>query len=294
VSGTSESKVLCLAASIEQASEHPLAAAIVAAARSRNLPITKAADFSSQTGKGVTGTAAHHVVAVGNASFFSELSIGTSELSKQAEGLRRQGATVIFVATDGKLAGLMAISDPIKPTTSAALEDLKAEGVKVVMLTGDNQTTASAIARRLGIATFESEILPDRKAEIVAKYRAGGAVTAMSGDGINDAPALAAADVGIAMGTGADVAIESADITLLKGDLNGIVRARRLSRATMNNIRQNLFLAFVYNGAGIPIAAGVLYPAFGILLSPEIAAAAMALSSLSVIENALRLRIAKR
>jgi Cu+-exporting ATPase len=294
VSGTSESKVLCLAASIEQASEHPLAAAIVAAARSRNLPITKAADFSSQTGKGVTGTAAHHVVAVGNASFFSELSIGTSELSKQAEGLRRQGATVIFVATDGKLAGLMAISDPIKPTTSAALEDLKAEGVKVVMLTGDNQTTASAIARRLGIATFESEILPDRKAEIVAKYRAGGAVTAMSGDGINDAPALAAADVGIAMGTGADVAIESADITLLKGDLNGIVRARRLSRATMNNIRQNLFLAFVYNGAGIPIAAGVLYPAFGILLSPEIAAAAMALSSLSVIANALRLRIAKR
>ena len=229
-------------------------------------------------------------VALGTARFMQELGVATEVLATKATELRQDGATVIFVAIDGTLAGIVAIADPIKASTPEALRQLKAEGIEIVMLTGDNRTTAMAIARRLGIEKVEAEVLPDQKAEIVLRYRNMGKVVAMAGDGVNDAPALAAADVGIAMGTGTDVAIESAGITLLKGDLTGIVRARRLSRATMRNIRQNLFFAFIYNAAGVPIAAGALYPVFGILLSPSIAAAAMALSSVSVVGNALRLR----
>ncbi|HEX9597623.1 MAG TPA: HAD-IC family P-type ATPase, partial [Anaerolineales bacterium] len=244
----------------------------------------------SPTGKGAMGVVEGKTIALGNAKFLQELGVESSTLSAKADELRRDGATTIFVAADGKLAGIIAIADPIKSTTPAALEGLKADGIEIVMLTGDNRTTALAIARRLGIDKVEAEVLPDHKAEMVTRYKANGHVVAMAGDGVNDAPALAAADVGIAMGTGTDVAIESAGITLLKGDLNGIVRARRLSRATMSNIRQNLFFAFVYNAAGVPIAAGILYPAFKILLSPEIAAAAMAFSSVSVIANSLRLR----
>jgi Cu+-exporting ATPase len=286
----SESELLRLAASVERASEHPLARAIVDAAAERKIALVDVADFDSPTGKGALGTIEGRRVALGNARFLAGLNISTAALDSEAERLRQDGATAIYVAVDGKAAGVIAIADPVKATTPEALKALSAEGVRVVMLTGDNKTTAQAVARRLGIADIEAEVLPDQKSAVVEKFRRDGRVVAMAGDGVNDAPALAAADVGIAMGTGTDVAIESAGVTLLKGDLTGIVRARRLSAATMGNIRQNLFLAFVYNAAGVPIAAGILYPWFGILLSPIIAAAAMALSSVSVISNALRLR----
>ena len=291
--GFEEAEILRLAASVEQASEHPLAAAIVSAAKARKIALAKVMGFDSPTGKGALGMVERKRVALGNAKFLGELKIAADHLAEAAEGLRRDGATAIFIAINGKAAGIFAIADPVKATTPAALAALKAEGIRIVMLTGDNRTTAEAIGRKLGIADIEADVLPDRKAEIVAKLKRDGKVVAMAGDGVNDAPALAAADVGIAMGTGTDVAIESAGITLLRGDLTGIVRARRLSRATMGNIRQNLFFAFIYNAGGVPIAAGVLYPALGILLSPIIAAAAMALSSVSVVGNALRLRLAK-
>jgi Cu+-exporting ATPase len=288
--GTTENNVLRLAASVERASEHPLARAIVDAAAERKINLADVADFDSPTGKGALGTIEGRRIALGNARFLAELNVATTMLDSEAERLRQDGATAIYVAVDGKAAGVIAIADPVKDTTPEALKALRAEGVRVVMLTGDNKTTAQAVARRLGISDIEAEVLPDQKSAVVEKFRREGRVVAMAGDGVNDAPALAAAEVGIAMGTGTDVAIESAGVTLLKGDLTGIVRARRLSAATMGNIRQNLFLAFVYNAAGVPIAAGVLYPWFGILLSPIIAAAAMALSSVSVISNALRLR----
>jgi P-type E1-E2 ATPase len=247
-------------------------------------------DFDAPTGQGVRGTVENQRVVLGSASFLAAEGLDPSPLTAEADRLRADGATVIFVGVDDTVAGLVAIADQIKESTPAALEALGAEGIEVVMLTGDNQVTAEAVARRLGIQRVESEVLPDHKSDIVERFREEGRVVAMAGDGVNDAPALAAADVGIAMGSGTDVAIESAGITLLKGDLTGIVRARNLSQATMSNIRQNLVFAFVYNVAGIPIAAGILYPAFGLLLSPMIAAAAMALSSVSVISNALRLR----
>ncbi len=289
----SETEVLRLAASVERASEHPLAAAIVAAADDRNIAIAEVRDFDSPTGKGVIGAVEGRKVALGNANFLTEFGVQTPPLESEADRLRRDGATVVFLAVDGKIAGLLAIADPVKATTPEALKALTSDGVRVVMLTGDNRVTAAAVAHRLGITEVEAEVLPDRKSAVVARLRQEGRIVAMAGDGVNDAPALAAAEVGIAMGTGTDVAIESAGITLLKGDLVGIVRARRLSRATMHNIRQNLLFAFLYNGAAIPIAAGVLYPAFGILLSPVIGAGAMAMSSVSVITNALRLRFAK-
>ena len=288
--GFDEATVLGLAASVERASEHPLAAAIVAAAERRKIALSATSDFDSPTGKGALGTVAGKRVALGNASFLKELGIDTRALAAEADKLRADGATAIFVGVDGKAAAVIAIADPVKASTQAALEALRADGIRIVMLTGDNRTTAQAIARRLGISEIEAEVLPDQKSAVIDKLRREGRVVAMAGDGVNDAPALAAADVGIAMGTGTDVAIESAGVTLLKGDLQGIVRARKLSVATMSNIRQNLFFAFIYNAAGVPIAAGLLYPTFGILLSPIIAAAAMALSSVSVIANALRLR----
>jgi Cu+-exporting ATPase len=288
--GFEESEVLRLAASVEQASEHPLAAAIVASAKERRLALSQVSAFDSPTGKGVVGMVDGRHITLGNAKFLRETGIATADLDDEAERLRADGATAIFLAVDGKIAAVMAIADPVKPTTSEALKLLAQDGVRVVMLTGDNRTTAQAVARRLGIENVEAEVLPEQKSAVVERLRQQGSVVAMAGDGVNDAPALAAADVGIAMGTGTDVAIESAGITLLKGDLTGIVRARRLSAATMHNIRQNLFFAFVYNAAGVPIAAGVLYPLFGILLSPVIAAAAMALSSVSVVGNSLRLR----
>ena len=288
--GFDEATVLGLAASVERAIEHPLAAAIVAAAEQRKIALAPATDFDSPTGKGALGTVEGKRVALGNASFLKELGIDTGALAAQADKLRADGATAIYVGVDGKAAAVIAIADPIKASTPAALEALRADGIRIVMLTGDNRTTAQAIAGRLGITEIEAEVLPEQKSAVIDKLKREGRVVAMAGDGVNDAPALAAADVGIAMGTGTDVAIESAGVTLLKGDLRGIVRARKLSVATMSNIRQNLFFAFIYNAAGVPIAAGVLYPAFGILLSPIIAAAAMALSSVSVIANALRLR----
>jgi len=291
--GVEEAELLRLAASVEKASEHPLGAAVVAAAAARKIALSPASDFDAPTGKGVLGTVDGRRVAVGTAKFLREQGIDVTALEKAADDFRREGATAIFVGADGKAAGVLAIADPVKPSTSAALAALRADGVRVVMLTGDNRTTAQAIARRLGITEIEAEVLPDQKSAVIARLKREGRVVAMAGDGVNDAPALAAADVGIAMGTGTDVAIESAGVTLLKGDLNGIVRARRLSEAVMRNIRQNLFFAFIYNAAGVPIAAGVLYPAFGILLSPIIAAAAMALSSVSVITNATRLRSVK-
>jgi Cu+-exporting ATPase len=291
--GFDQTEMLRLAASVEQASEHPLAAAIVAAAKERGLALAKVSGFDSPTGKGAIGVADGRRIALGNTAFFAELNISTAGLNGQADELRRDGATAIYVAIDGKAAGVIAIADPIKPTTPEALNALAAEGLRVVMLTGDNRTTAQAVARKLGITEVEAEVLPDRKSAVIEKLRREGHIVAMAGDGVNDAPALAAADVGIAMGTGTDVAIESAGITLLRGDLMGIVRARRLSQAVMRNIRQNLFSAFVYNAAGVPIAAGALYPVFGILLSPVIGAAAMALSSVSVVANALRLRRVK-
>jgi Cu+-exporting ATPase len=288
--GIDETEVLRFAGSIERASEHPLARAIVEAAAERGVALGDVVDFDSPTGKGAIGAVSGRKVIVGNAKFLRENGISVEPLEGKAEGLRQDGATAIYVAIDGKGSGIIAIADPVKPTTSDALNALTAEGVHIVMLTGDNRTTAEAVARRLGIADIAAEVLPQEKSSVVERLRRDGRVVAMAGDGVNDAPALAAADVGIAMGTGTDVAMESAGITLLKGDLTGIVRARRLSAAAMRNIRQNLFFAFVYNAAGVPIAAGVLYPSLGILLSPIIAAAAMALSSVSVIGNALRLR----
>jgi Cu+-exporting ATPase len=282
--------LLRLAASVERASEHPLAAAIVAAAEERKIPLAQVADFDSPTGKGAVGKADGKRVVLGQGKFLAELGIDTSALQGEADRLRRDGATAIFAAIDGKAAGILVIADPVKATTPDTLKALGAEGIRIVMLTGDNRVTADAVARRLGIDEVQAEVLPDQKSAVVEKLRRQGRVVAMAGDGVNDAPALAAADVGIAMGTGTDVAIESAGITLLKGDLLGIVRAHKLSRATMRNIRQNLFFAFIYNAAGVPVAAGVLYPFFGILLSPIIAAAAMAASSVSVVANALLLR----
>lgn len=287
--GFDEAELLRLAASVERASEHPLALAIVEAAKDRGIPTSDVTDFDSPTGRGALGTVDGRRIVLGNARFLSEEGIATDALAEQADALRRDGATAIFIGVDGTVGGAFAIADPVKQTTPEALAALKAEGIRVVMLTGDNRTTAEAVARRLGIDDVEAEVLPDQKSAVVARLKSEGRVVAMAGDGVNDAPALAAADVGIAMGSGTDVAIESAGVTLLKGDLMGIVRARRLSQATMSNIRQNLVFAFIYNVAGVPVAAGALYPLFGILLSPIIAAAAMALSSVSVVTNALRL-----
>jgi len=289
VEGHKEDEVLRLAAAVERASEHPLALAIVAAAKQRALALDDVTEFDSPTGRGALGTVEGRRIVLGNARFLGEHAINSAALAGVADDLRKDGATAIFVGIDGKVGGVIAIADPVKPTTSEALAALKAEGVRVVMLTGDNRTTALAVASRLAIDEVEAEVLPDQKSAVVARLKREGRVVAMAGDGVNDAPALAAADVGIAMGSGTDVAIESAGVTLLKGDLTGIVRARRLSQATMRNIRQNLVFAFIYNAAGVPVAAGLLYPAFGILLSPMIAAAAMALSSVSVVTNALRL-----
>jgi Cu+-exporting ATPase len=289
--GFEEADILRLAASVERASEHPLADAIVRAATERNLELGKVEEFDSPTGKGVTGKVDGKAVVLGNANFLVSLGIDTGSLHEHGERLRGNGATVINIAIDGRLAGLFAIADPVKASTPEALKALAAEGIKVIMLTGDNKTTANAVARTLGIADVEAEVLPDQKSAVVTKLQNSGRIVAMAGDGVNDAPALAAAEVGIAMGTGTDVAMESAGITLLSGDLGGIVRARKLSQATMRNIRQNLFFAFIYNAAGIPIAAGILYPSLGLLLSPIIAAGAMALSSVSVVGNALRLRV---
>ncbi|MSP83968.1 MAG: heavy metal translocating P-type ATPase [Alphaproteobacteria bacterium] len=288
--GISAAELLRLAAGLERASEHPLAAAIVSAALAKGLTFGAVADFTAPTGKGVRGTLEGRRVALGTATFMGELGIAVEPLAAKADELRHDGATVVFVAIDDRLAGLIAVADPIKPSTPEALAALRAAGVRVVMVTGDNLTTARAVAARLGIDAVEAEVLPDQKGAIIRRLKGEGRIVAMAGDGVNDAPALAAADVGIAMGTGTDVAIESAGVTLVKGDLRGIVRARRLSRATMRNIRQNLVFAFVYNAAGVPLAAGVLYPVFGLLLSPVFAAAAMALSSVSVVGNALRLR----
>jgi Cu+-exporting ATPase len=288
--GHAEEEILRFAASVERSSEHPLAAAVVAAASERNIALPGVTGFDSPAGKGAIGMVEHKRIVLGNAKFLAELGIPTDALSSDAERLRRDGATAIFVAIDGKPAGVIAIADPVKATTPAALDALRRDGLRIVMLTGDNRTTACAVAERLAISEVEAEVLPEHKSDVVARLRREGRVVAMAGDGVNDAPALAAADVGIAMGTGTDVAMESAGITLIKGDLGGIVRARALSAAVMRNIRQNLFFAFCYNAAGVPIAAGVLYPVFGILLSPVIGAAAMALSSVSVVGNALRLR----
>ena len=288
--GFTADDILRLAAGVERASEHPLGDAIVRAAGERQLVLGEVEQFDSPTGRGATGQVDGRRIVLGNTQYLSSLGIDTSSLADEAERLRQDGATVINMGIDGAPAGLFAIADPVKASTPEAVQALAADGIKVIMLTGDNRTTALAVARRLGIADVEAEVLPDQKSAVVAKLQKAGRRVAMAGDGVNDAPALAAADVGIAMGTGTDVAMESAGVTLLKGDLTGIVRARRLSQATMRNIRQNLFFAFIYNAAGIPIAAGILYPAFGVLLSPIIAAAAMALSSVSVVGNALRLR----
>ncbi len=288
--GQDENELLRLVASLERGSEHPLAAAIVAGAGQRKLKLTDAKDFQSVTGKGVTGQVDGHPVALGNANLLEQLNISAGALSARAEELRREGQTVMFVALNGKLAGLIGVADRIKESTPEAIRLLREEGIRVVMVTGDNRTTAEAVARQLGLDDFEADVLPERKGDVVKRFQKEGRVVAMAGDGINDAPALAAANVGIAMGTGTDVAMESAGVTLVKGDLRGIAKARRLSHGTMRNIRQNLFFAFIYNIVGVPIAAGALYPMFGLLLSPMIAAAAMSFSSVSVIGNALRLR----
>lgn len=288
--GFSDTDLLKLAAGVEAASEHPLARAVVAAAQARGIVVPAVADFDQPTGKGALGTVEGRRVVIGQNAFLKEKGIDASPLAAEAERLRQDGATAIFVAVDGVPGGIVAIADPVKASTPDALAALRKDGIDIVMLTGDNKVTAQAVARRLGIDKVEAEVLPEQKSAVVARLKAEGRTVAMAGDGVNDAPALARADVGIAMGTGTDVAIESAGVTLLKGDLAGIVRARHLSQATMRNIRQNLFFAFVYNAAGVPVAAGVLYPMFGLLLSPVIAAAAMALSSVSVIVNATRLR----
>jgi P-type Cu+ transporter len=284
-----ETALLRLAASVERGSEHPLAQAILNAAKERGLKLSDVSDFASTSGKGAIGTVDVRKIALGNAMLMSERDIATHDLDAAAEAARKKGATAIYVAIDGRAAGIIAIADPIKVSAKAALQKLRDAGLRIVMLTGDNLTTARAVASQLGIDEIEAGILPERKSEVVQRLRREGRRVAMVGDGVNDAPALAAADVGVAMGGGTDVAIESAGVTLLTGDLMGLVRARRLSVATMRNIRQNLTFAFLYNSAGVPIAAGVLYPVFGILLSPMIGAAAMALSSVSVIGNALRL-----
>ncbi|WP_140418256.1 MULTISPECIES: copper-transporting P-type ATPase [Haematobacter] len=288
--GFAEADILRLAASVEAVSEHPLALAIVARAEAAGVSIPKVADFDSPTGKGASGTVDGQRVFLGNAAFLAENGVDASPLSSEADALRKDGATAIYIGVDSRAAGIFAIADPVKETTRAALNALHEEGIRIVMLTGDNRTTAEAVARQLGIDEVEADVLPDQKSAVVNRLRAEGHVVAMAGDGVNDAPALAAADVGIAMGQGTDVAIESSGVTLLKGDLMGIVKARRLSQAVMRNIRQNLVFAFIYNAAGVPLAAGVLYPLFGLLLSPIVAAAAMALSSVSVIGNSLRLR----
>ena len=290
IGGIAKNDLLRFAAALERSSEHPLAAAIVRAADEAGLTIPTVGAFDAVTGKGVIGTVEGRKVAIGNAKLFADMKLATSALDATADRLRGEGATAMYVAIDGAAAGVVAVADPIKATTPAAIAQLKASGVRVVMLTGDNKATADAVARKLGIEEVIADVLPDQKSAVIEKLRAQGRNVAMAGDGVNDAPALAAAEVGIAMGTGTDVAIQSAGVTLVKGDLSGIVRARKLSRAVMSNIRQNLFFAFIYNAAGVPIAAGVLYPVFGLLLSPIIAAAAMALSSVSVIANALRLR----
>jgi Cu+-exporting ATPase len=286
-----EDEILSFGASLEKSSEHPLAAAIVSAALERKLAVSDVGDFESVTGKGVAGTVNGRRVALGNVKMMESVGAAVGDLEARANDLRKDGATALFVAIDGKAVGAIAVADPIKATTQGALHALRDSGLRIVMLTGDNKTTAQAVASKLGIDEVEAEVLPQHKNQIVKKMRAEGHVVAMAGDGVNDAPALAEADIGIAMGTGTDIAIRSAGVTLVKGDLSGIVRARELSRATMRNIRQNLFLAFVYNALGVPIAAGLIYPAFGVLLSPIIAAAAMALSSVSVVGNALRLRL---
>jgi Cu+-exporting ATPase len=290
VEGFEESDVLRLAASLERGSEHPLAEAIVAGAEARGIALAPATDFSALIGRGVSGRVEGRAVALGNAAMMAHLVVDTAALAETAIALRRDGKTAMFVAVDGRAAGLVAVADALKDTTPEAIRALRAAGLRIVMATGDNPVTANAIGAALGIDDIRAEVSPEDKAGIVAEMKAQGLSVAMAGDGINDAPALAAADVGIAMGAGADVAVESAGITLVKGDLNGLVRARTLAQATMRNIRQNLFFAFVYNSAGVPLAAGILYPVFGLLLSPIFAAVAMSLSSVSVIGNALRLR----
>jgi len=287
-----EDELLRLVASLERASEHPLATAIVKGAEDRGLSLASVADFSSETGRGVVGTVDGKRVAVGNTALFESLGIDPDGLPERADALRREGQGVMMTAVDGLAAGLVAVADPIKDSAAAALAALREEGIRVVMLTGDSHMTAAAVARQLGIDDVVAEVLPDQKAAAVKSLQDQGRFVAMAGDGINDAPALAQAHIGIAMSTGADVAMESAAVTLVKGDLQGIVRARRLSRATMRNIRQNLFFAFVFNALAVPIAAGVLYPFTGLLLNPMIASAAMSLSSVTVVTNALRLRSA--
>ncbi|WP_188261329.1 heavy metal translocating P-type ATPase [Azospirillum tabaci] len=288
--GVDETTLLSLAASLERSSEHPLAAAVVASAKEHGLPMREVVDFASVTGKGVVGKVGGRTVSLGNAAMMRDQGIALGDLEARAEELRREGATALYAAIDSRPGGVIAVADPIKASTLQALERLRADGVRIVMLTGDNRTTAEAVARKLGIDEVEAEVLPEDKNQVVKRLKAQGRVVAMAGDGVNDAPALAEADVGVAMGTGTEVAIQSAGVTLVKGDLAGIARARTLSRATMRNIRQNLFLAFVYNALGVPVAAGVFFPLFGWTLSPIIAAAAMALSSVSVVGNALRLR----
>jgi Cu+-exporting ATPase len=288
--GSDGSELLRLAASLERGSEHPLAAAIVRGAQERGVALGNAERFESMTGKGVKGRVGGRDVALGNRALLEHLGLDIGSLSTSAEELRRDGQTVMFIAIDGKAAGLVGVADPIKDNTPGAIAALHRDGVRIVMLTGDSTTTAQAVARKLGIDEVIAEVLPDQKADTVKRLQAEGRFVVMAGDGINDAPALAQAQVGIAMGTGTDVAMESAGVTLVKGDLRGIIRARVLSRATMRNIKQNLFFAFIYNALGVPIAAGVLYPFFGLLLSPIIAAAAMSFSSVSVVANALRLR----
>jgi Cu+-exporting ATPase len=288
--GVTEQSLLRAAGSLDRGSEHPLAAAIVKGAEQRGIALVEAHAFESVTGKGVVGTVDADRVALGNAALMADLGVDVGVLTEQAEALRVEGQTVMFVAVGSSLAGVLGVADPIKESTPEAIRALHAEGVRIVMLTGDSVTTARAVARTLGIDEVIAGVLPDQKVDVVKRLQDEGRCVAMAGDGINDAPALAHAQVGIAMGTGTDVAMESAAVTLVKGDLRGIVRARRLSRATMRNIRQNLFFAFVYNSAGVPIAAGILYPFFGLLLSPMLAAAAMSFSSVSVIGNALRLR----
>jgi Cu+-exporting ATPase len=290
--GIEESGLLQLVASLERSSEHPLAAAIVKGAEAKKLALVDVVRFSSTTGKGVKGTVSGKQVAVGNAELFRDLAVDPAPLLERAEELRKEGQTVMLVAVDGKAAGLVGVSDPIKESTPDAIRELTAAGLKIIMVTGDNKTTAKAVADKLGIE-FYADVLPQKKAEVVKECQQKGSVVAMAGDGVNDAPALARADIGIAMGTGTDVAMEAGGITLLKGDLRGILRARHLSKSTMLNIRENLFFAFVYNAVGVPLAAGVLFPHFGLLLNPMIAAAAMSFSSVSVIVNALRLRTTK-
>jgi Cu+-exporting ATPase len=290
VAGSDEITLLHLAGSLEQASEHPLAAAIISGAKARGATLAETGDFRSFTGEGVTGTVAGQSVGVGNAKLLRRLSVDDQPLLSRAEELRKEGQTVMLVSVDGRAAGLLGVADPIKPSTREAIDLLHQEGIRLMMLTGDNETTAQAVARQLDIDVVQADVLPEQKAAVIKRLQGEGHVVAMAGDGVNDAPALAQAQVGIAMGTGTDVAMESAGVTLVQGDLRGIARARRLSRGTMRNIRQNLFFAFIYNVLGVPIAAGVLYPFFGLLLSPMIASAAMTFSSVSVIANALRLR----